>query len=439
MADGTAAAPPYGELAAAFEHGLAGRPTRRQPLFTALSGGPDSSALALLAASFASRHGHRHTALIIDHGIRPDSAAEAARVRDRMLERGIVAEILKVGATAPATGLQAWARAMRYDLLLERAHREGGCLLLGHHAGDQAETVMMRLGRGSGLAGLGGMRSHAVRAGVDVLRPLLGVDSAHLAACCREHGLATETDPSNEDRRFERVRVRGELADMARDGTALPERLGRLASAAAAIDDRLLALLARDGLLPAPAPSGHMAVPSGILDLPDLVRNRALAHIVRQIGAAEHVPSGRALARLGARLAAGQAATVGGAKFSPEDGGWLVTAEPGRRPPRLHMAAGSRAVFNHVWEIESPVEATVRHLGEAGSGANREWDETPGWCALPPLVRRALPVLETLDGSVVYPHLIEMWPECAVRPSAAMRFLAVAPRTSQPKGHRRRR
>lgn len=434
MADGTAAVPPCDELAAALEHGLLGRLTCRQPLFTALSGGPDSSALALLAEAYAARHRHPHTALIIDHGIRPDSAAEAIRVRERMRRRGIAAEILTVGAAAPATGLQAWARAMRYDLLLERVHREGGCLLLGHHAGDQAETVMMRLRRGSGLAGLGGMRSHVARAGVDVLRPLLGVDPAHLAACCREHGLATETDPSNEDRRFERVRVRGELADMARDGTALPERLGRLASAAAAIDDRLLALLARDGLLPAPAPSGHMAVPSGILDLPDLVRNRALAHIVRQIGAPEHVPSGRALARLGDRLAAGQAATVGGAKFSPDEGGWLVTAEPGRRPPRLHMAAGSRAVFNHVWEIESPVEATVRHLGEAGSGANREWDETPGWCALPPLVRRALPVLETLDGSVIYPHLIESRADRAIRPSAAMRFLAVAPRRDLSQG-----
>ena len=434
MADGTAAAPPCDELAAALEHGLLGRLTCRQPLFTALSGGPDSSALALLAEAYAARHGHPHTALIIDHGIRPDSAAEAIRVRERMRRRGIAAEILTVGATAPATGLQAWARAMRYDLLLERVHREGGCLLLGHHAGDQAETVMMRLRRGSGLAGLAGMRSHVARAGVDVLRPLLGVDPAHLAACCREHGLATETDPSNGDRRFERVRVRGELADMARDGTAQPETFGRLARAAAVIDDRLLALLARDGLLPAPALSGHINMPCGVLTLPDPVRNRALAHIVRQIGAPEHVPSGRALARLGDRLAAGQAATVGGAKFSPDEGGWLVTAEPGRRPPRLRLAAGSRAVFNHVWEIESPVEATVRHLGEAGSGAGRDWAGTPGWCALPPLVRRALPVLETLDGSVIYPHLIGSGPDRAIRSSAAMRFLAIAPRRDLSQG-----
>ena len=116
------------------------------------------------------------------------------------------------------------------------------------------------------------------------------------------------------------------------------------------------------------------------------------------------------------------------------EGGWLVTAEPGRRPPRLRLAAGSRAVFNYVWEIETPVEATVRHLGEAGSGAGRDWAGTPGWCALPSLVRRALPVLETLDGSVIYPHLNDGRPDRAIRPSAAMRFLAVAPRRDLSQG-----
>ena len=292
----------------------------------------------------------------------------------------------------------------------------------------------MRLRRGSGLAGLGGMRSHVVRAGVDVLRPLLDVEPVHLAVYCREHGLATETDPSNLDRRFERVRVRGELADMARSGTALRERFGRLARAAAFIDDRLLALLARDGLLPAPVLSGHINMPSGLLGLPDLVRNRALAHIVRQIGAPEHAPSGRALERLAARLAAGRAATLGGVSFLPHQGGWLVTGEPGRRPPRLRVAAGERTVFNRVWEIESRVEATARHLGEAGSGADRDWAGTPGWCGLPPPVRRAMPVLEALDGSVICPHLIERWPDSAVRPAAAMRFLAVAPRTEPTTG-----
>ena len=433
MADRRLQTLPPDVLAAILEQSLAGRLTPRQPLFTALSGGPDSSALALLAADFAARHGHRHTVLIVDHGIRPESAAEAARVGARMRERGIEAEILAVRAAPPRTGLQAWARAARYDLLLARVRRVGGCLLLGHHAGDQAETVMMRLRRGSGLAGLAGMRVHVRRAGVDVLRPFLDVNPAQLAAGCRDHGLATEQDPSNGDWRFERVRVRAELAaHNATDDVA--GRLNRLSAAAASIDDRLLALLARDGLLPTAAPSGHLVMPAAMLGLPPLVRNRALAHVIRQIGAPEHVPATAALQRLAARLAAGQAATLGGASFTPDAGGLLVTAEPGRRPPRLRMAAGSRAVFNGVWDIESRIEATVRHLGQAGSGADRGWSGVPGWCGLPPLVRRAMPVLETLDGSVIYPHLHDEGPGHHVRPPAAMRFLSLAPRTDPSTG-----
>ena len=434
MADGAAAAPPPAAPAASLEHCLLDHLTAGQPLFTALSGGPDSSALAVLAQGFAARHGHRHKALIIDHNIRPDSAIEAARVRDRMLEYGIAAEILTVDAGVPRAGIQAWARARRYALLLARAHEEGGCLLLGHHAGDQAETVQMRLQRGSGLAGLAGMRRHSRRAGVDVLRPFLAVHPACLASICRGHGLATEQDPSNLDRRFERVRVRRELATMTVDGIEAAEGLTRLAAAAGAIDDSLLARLSCDGLLPPAMPSGHIRLSPRCLGLSPLVRGRALAHVVRQIAAPDHAPSRLALDRLAMRMAAGQAATLGGARFTPHDGGWLVTAEPGRRPPALRLAAGARVVFNRVWEIESRVEATVRHLGEAGSGATREWAGTPGWCGLPPLVRRALPVLETLDGSLLYPHLIERWSSGAVQPPAAMRFIGIAPRTDMQVG-----
>ena len=437
MADGSAAGSPSGAPAAALAHCLLGRVTCGQPLFTALSGGPDSGALALLAADFAARHGHRHTALIIDHGIRQDSAAEARRVCRRMQDRGIEAEILTVDADAPATGLQAWARAARYALLLARARQDGGCLLFGHHADDQAETVMMRLQHGSGLAGLAGMRPAVTRSGVDLLRPLLGIARSRLVAHCRAQGLVTEQDPSNADRRFERVRTRATLAAMARGRTTPP--LGRLAAAAAAIDDSLLTALARDGLLAAPQVSGHMPVSDRMLDLPEVVRNRALAHVIGLVGAPDHPPTTRALTRLAARLAAGRSATVGGVRFGRHEGCWLAVAEAGRRPSRLRVAAGTRVVFNRVWEIDSPVAATVRLLGEAGSGAGRGWSGTPGWCALPPLVRQALPVLETLDGSVIYPHLIERWPDSAVGPTAAMRFLGIGPWPGLSTGRRNRR
>lgn len=374
-------------------------------LFTALSGGPDSTALACLTRDYAAQHGLRHTALIVDHRIRDDSTVEARRVAGRMRDIGLDAEILTVQDGAPATGLQAWARGQRYALMLARARRDRGCLLLGHHAGDQAETVMMRLSRGSGLAGLAGMARVSLRDGVMVLRPLLDMPAAALVDFCAARGLVFEQDPSNLDRRFERVRIRQGLALMAGRGSAMSDQLARLAGAARDIDNALLRGLAGADCLPVIQPAGFARLPGSIDRLPPTIGARLLAHVIGQVARPSPPPSRQSLDRLVARLAAKRAATLGGARVSPDGGDWLVTAEPGRRPPRLHVRAGQRVVFAGIWDIASPVDGVVRHLGRAGSGAARDWMQTPGWCALPSLARRAMPVLETLDGALIYPHL----------------------------------
>ena len=376
-------------------------------LFSAVSGGPDSTALACMADTFAHHRGAhhsgvRHTALIVDHGIRPDSADEARRVAARLRRRDMNVEILRVTARPPRAGLQAWARQHRYALMLARVRQARGCLLLGHHAGDQAETVMMRLQRGSGLAGLAAMQSNSWREGVLILRPLLGVAPEALADHCRSCGISFEDDPTNADHRYERVRARAVLA-AAPD--AMSDRLVRLARMAGSIDRALLSALAQDGYLPTFQPSGHCMLPVTVTRLPALAATRLLAFVIARIAASSPPPSLLALSRLRARLEEGRQATLGGARFSRLDSGWLVTAEIGRSPPRRTVVAGERALFAGVWEIASGVDATVRHLGEAGSGVGRPWRDTSGWCALPSLVRRALPVLETLDGALIYPHL----------------------------------
>ena len=129
------------------------------PLTTCLSGGVDSTALTLLAETFARQTGRQHAAIIIDHGIRPAGAQEAARTAQRMRQCGIVVTVRRVTATAPSSGIQAWARAQRYAIATAEARQQGAVLVLGQHAGVQAETVWMRLHRGSGLAGLAGMRT----------------------------------------------------------------------------------------------------------------------------------------------------------------------------------------------------------------------------------------------------------------------------------------
>lgn len=393
------------------------------PLFTALSGGADSTALACLARDYAAKRGLQHTALIVDHGIRRDSADEARRVAARMRHLGVAVEILTVDEPAPQTGIQAWARQQRYRLMLARVHRAGGCLLLGHHAGDQAETLVMRLSRRSGLAGLAAMTPVTWRAGTMILRPLLDMGRQALVDHCRARNADFEDDPSNHDHRFERVRVRAMLAALEDDGIAMSGQLSRLARAAGAIDTVLLRALADSGHLPAVQPSGHVLLPAGIAALPVTITARLLAHVIGQIGRPTPPPATTALRHLAGRLAAGRAATLGGARFARHADGWLVTAEIGRCPPRLNVRAGDRVVFAGMWEITSPLDAVIRHLGAAGSGATGDAAVTPGWCALPSLVRRAMPVLETLDGAVTYPHLRmnDMCDEVTV--AATARFL----------------
>lgn len=382
-------------------------------LVSAVSGGPDSTALALLAHGFARRNALRHEVCVVNHAIREEAASEADRVVRRLLARGVHAFREDVTSPAPTAGLQEWARRKRYGILVARAARQGAALLLGHHADDQAETVAMRLERDSGLGGIGGMRGVASRRSVALVRPFLmmhdtPVDQQKLRRYCEARQIAFENDPSNLDERFERVRVRRALAELEGRGFAVKRGLVRLADAARCIDDGLIDALHGAGLLPAPLPSGHILLPRRALKLQGAVRTRLLGHAVRLVGNAEHPPGRAAMDALARRLVAGNGATLSGCQFTPDGAGWLVTAEPGRDPGRdaIQVEAGERVVFAGKWNVSSEMPGRVRYLGVRGSGARGGWRDSIGWKGLAPQVRRSLPVLETLDGSVVYPHLL---------------------------------
>ena len=137
---------------------------------TALSGGPDSTALACLADLYARSHGKDHQAVIVNHNIRPDAANEAVRVSQRMKNRAIASQILTIEDNPPETGVQAWARHQRFASLTKLARQQGAVVLVAHHQADQAETVLMRLAHGSGVVGLAGMHGLTVRDAVLVAR-----------------------------------------------------------------------------------------------------------------------------------------------------------------------------------------------------------------------------------------------------------------------------
>ncbi|MFM7349229.1 MAG: tRNA lysidine(34) synthetase TilS [Erythrobacter sp.] len=183
---------------------------RAGPLGLAVSGGADSLALLLLAHEALPR---AIAVASVDHGLRPEAAGEVALVERIASERGIPFTALKVRLSPGNT--QAQAREARYAALAAWARETGlGAVATAHHADDQAETLLMRLNRGSGLSGLAGVRARTVIAdtGVPLLRPLLGWRKAELAAAVTAQGLTPVEDPSNSDLAFDRSRLRAQLA-----------------------------------------------------------------------------------------------------------------------------------------------------------------------------------------------------------------------------------
>lgn len=184
-------------------------------LGVAVSGGPDSLALLLLAA--AARPGAVEAATV-DHGLRAEAAGEAAMVAKVCERLGIPHAILTARwKEVPESAIQERARNQRYRLLGYWGEERGlAALATGHHADDQAETLLMRLSRGSGVRGLAGMRPRSVAPGshIRLVRPLLGWSRSELACICADAGVTAVADLSNGDERFERVRVRKALAHL---------------------------------------------------------------------------------------------------------------------------------------------------------------------------------------------------------------------------------
>jgi tRNA(Ile)-lysidine synthase len=207
------------------------------PIGLAVSGGPDSLALLLLAVEARPLGVEAAT---VDHVLRPESRVEAETVAALCERLGVPHKILTVKwAEKPESAIQERARLMRYRLLGDWARERGlSSLLTAHHLDDQAETFLMRLARGAGVKGLAGMRrvSRAQGGGIAVVRPLLGWRHSELESVCADAGVEPVQDPSNEDDQFERVRVRKALAAadwlgadaIARSATNLAEADGAL-------------------------------------------------------------------------------------------------------------------------------------------------------------------------------------------------------------------
>ena len=252
----------------------------------AVSGGPDSLALMWLVARWrrAFSKGPRLIAVTVDHGLRAEAAREARDVKRLARTFGLPHRTLRWTGAKPKTGLPAAARAARYRLLAKAARASGAThILTAHTRDDQAETLLMRMLRGSGITGLAAMARQTERDGVWLARPLLDIPKSQLIATLGKAKIAFADDPTNSDTAFTRPRLRAlmpALAEEGGDSRNLARLASRLARANAALEvlvdgaERYLALRDRHDGFDAEAFAG----------LPEEIRLRLLKRAIDRAG-----------------------------------------------------------------------------------------------------------------------------------------------------------
>ena len=289
-------------------------------LGVAVSGGPDSTALLLLAG--AALRG-RVDAATVDHGLRPENAREAEDVARLCARLGVPHATLRVSLAAG--NVQDAARNARYAALATWAReRELAAVATAHHADDQAETLLMRLNRASGVGGLAGVRARGrlADAPVVLLRPLLGWRRVELADIVIQTGVSVAEDASNTDDRFDRARLRKAMAAADwLDPAQIAQSAAHIAEADAALnwsaDLEFGARVKRD-------PFGMTYRPMA----PRAIALRVVARIIREL---DEEARGSAVARLFDALVEGNPGSIGNLVARPNAGGWSFANAPARR------------------------------------------------------------------------------------------------------------
>jgi tRNA(Ile)-lysidine synthase len=397
-------------------------------LAVAVSGGADSLALAILADRWARERCGSICAVTVDHRLRPESSAEVRRLRGWLSARAIRHEILVWSGDKPISRIQEAARVARYALLAEWC-REHGCLhlLTAHHRKDQVETHLIRRRAGSGPDGLAGISAIRELADCRVLRPLLGVPKARLAALLDAEQQPFITDPSNSDPRFERSRLRGSGAVPAdADFTALDRQIRTFGC------ERIVQERNRDALLAHALtlhPAGFAVLDPGlVLAASPEIAERALAAVAATIGGRIYPPRGRRVARLRERLAGARSRghTLGGCRFVVWRERILVLREIAAAAAPVRLTPGDSLLWDGRFRVALPVAAdgpiVIGHLGQAGVAKFKPLSPGSAGGTLPQLLHPILPAAWDKDGIVAIPQFeylrdrAEAAPEIAFRP-----------------------
>ncbi len=339
----------------------------------ALSGGPDSLALAALLAELGPLH-----AFIVNHGLRPEALREAKTVQRRARALGIKAHILHWTGDKPKTGVMAAARQARYRLIAEAAHKHGcNQVFLAHHADDQLETLAMRAAEGSGWQGMAGMPALFKLGNITFARPLLHVTKQQLVATCIARGLKAVDDPSNRNPRYTRARLRlkGELPGA---------KLWAAQRDAAVKRNQLLESLRFDS---------RYSLLAGWAEFEGM--DADLLRVLLQLYGQEDKPIRQeALEALLAKLKAGKGATLAGCVVAPG----LVAREASAIAP-IALKRGSHHIWwDRRWQLSFKLSAPAV-LAPLGKNAAWRQAKDAKWLeGLPGLARASVPALWQGEG-----------------------------------------
>ena len=344
-----------------------------QRLGVAVSGGGDSVALLHLLHEITQSEPIRLFAATVDHGLRPEASAEADQVAERAARLGIPHETLLWQGWDGSGNLQDQARKARYRLLADWAQRHDiPVIALGHTEDDQAETVLMRLGRAAGVSGLSGMPYARDHNGVTLLRPMLGITRQSLRDYLSGLGEGWIEDPSNQDQKFDRIKARealtwlGELGISAHSLARVAENLAQAREALALYTQESARKLAKvDG--------GDICIDrNGFRLLPTEIQRRLVVGIIAWIAGNGYPPRGAAVDQAVAAVDEGHTLTLAGCLLiSHKDNMWFCR--------ELNAVATETAAPSEVWDnrwiLSGPQTAGVkiRTLAEAGLPQVPEW------------------------------------------------------------------
>lgn len=342
-------------------------------LGVAISGGSDSTALLHLLARVAGDEGIRLFAATVDHGLRPEAGDEAARVAALCEQMNIPHTILEWRDWDGSGNLQDQARRARYQLLRGWAAERGiAAIALGHTADDQAETVLMRLARAAGVTGLSAMPVMRDMGGVALYRPLLFATRADLRAYLDKEGVGWAEDPSNQDRRYDRIKARQALAGLSELGITA-ESLTRVAENMAQADQALQRYAREMAQSLCAQHAGSIQLDrAGFAAAPPEIQRRLVVGFVGWIAGGGYPPRQATVARAVTAIAAGQTAVIGGCQIVPSGKFAWICRE-------LNAVSWQVARPGEFWDgrwiLRGPDAdgAEVRALGEAGLKQLSDW------------------------------------------------------------------